>query len=86
MLNNPVNKKTKMATQHLLVPKHEKLSDKDKAELLKSYSISVNELPRILLSDPAIADLSVKEGDVIKVTRKSATSGEAYYYRGVVNG
>ena len=78
--------KEKMATQHLLIPKHEKLSDKDKAELLKKYSISVNELPKILLSDTAIAELNVKEGDVIKITRKSSTSGEAYYYRGVVNG
>ena len=75
-----------MARQHLLIPQHEKLPDKEKAELLKKYNITVNALPKILLSDPAIAELNIKEGDVIKITRKSPTSGESFYYRGVVNG
>ena len=73
-------------TSHNLVPEHVKLSDKEKAELLAKYNIKARDLPRILLSDPAIAELNVKEGDVVKISRKSQTSGEAAYYRGVVNG
>lgn len=75
-----------MAVQHILVPKHIKLSDKEKEEVLKKYNIKVGDLPKIFLSDPALADLDVKEGDVIKIIRKSPTSGEAVYYRGVTSG
>lgn len=72
--------------QHSLIPQHSKLSDKEKAELFKKYGITLKELPKILLSDSAIAELSVQEGDVIKIVRKSPTRGEATYYRGVVSG
>lgn len=69
--------------KHVLVPKHSKLSEKDKQSMFERYGISVKELPRINSSDPAIADLDVKAGDVIKITRKSATAGESIFYRGV---
>jgi len=84
--SGPSYSTSKMAKKHSLIPEHAKLSDKDTAELLKKYSITLKELPRILLSDPAIEDLSVKEGDVIKITRKSPTSGESTYYRVVISG
>jgi len=73
-------------TQHLLVPVHKKISEKEKAELLKKYNITAMGLPKILINDPAIAGLDAKEGDVIKITRKSHTAGEAAYYRGVTSG
>jgi len=72
--------------QHNLVPAHKKLSEKEKAELLKRYNVTIKELPKILITDPAIAGLDVAEGDVIKVVRKSPTSGETFYYRGVIRG
>ena len=42
------------------------------------------ELPLIFVTDPAILGLGVKPGDMIKITRKSATAGESFYYRYVV--
>ena len=75
-----------MAKQHLLIPEHVKATEKEKADLFKKYNITLKHLPRILLSDPAIADLNVKEGDVVKIIRKSPTGGEVAYYRGVVSG
>ena len=72
--------------KHILVPEHKKLSEKDKAELLKKYNITLKELPKILNSDPAIAELDVDEGDVIKITRNSRTAGKTVYYRGVIRG
>ncbi|MCK4522261.1 MAG: DNA-directed RNA polymerase subunit H [Nanoarchaeota archaeon] len=69
---------------HILVPKHIKLSEKEKQELLQKYDISPRELPRILKKDPAIKDMDIKRGDVIKIIRKSQTSGEAIFYRCVV--
>lgn len=72
-------------TQHILVPKHIKISETEKKALLERYHISVKELPKISKIDPAIEDLNVKEGDVIKIIRKSPTAGEAVFYRWVIN-
>ena len=72
-------------TKHGLVPKHIKLSDKDKKQLLEKYNITLNELPKILANDPAIKDLGLKTGDIVKIERKSKTAGEYDYYRGVIN-
>lgn len=78
--------KTIIVKEHVLLPKHEKLSEKEKKELLEEYHITMKELPRIKESDAAIQSLKAKPGDVIKITRKSPTAGEAVFYRGVING
>ncbi len=85
--SGPLHKKMKRKldiSNHVLVPKHSKVGEKEKQELLKKHNISVNELPRILKSDPVIDTLGVKQGDVIKIKRISATSGESVFYRVVV--
>ncbi len=74
-----------IVSKHVLIPKHIKIGEKEKKELLEKYNISLKELPKILKDDPAIASLNVKPGDVIKVIRKSPTAGEAIFYRGVTN-
>ncbi|MGM5485163.1 MAG: DNA-directed RNA polymerase subunit H [Nanobdellota archaeon] len=71
--------------KHVLVPEHKKLTDKQKKEVLKSYGVTVNQLPKILSSDPALANIDVKQGDVVMVKRQSPTIGESVYYRGVVD-
>jgi DNA-directed RNA polymerase subunit H len=73
-------------TKHILVPKHAKASEKEKKDLLESYKITIRELPRMVKSDPALQLLDIDEGDVIKITRPSPTSGETVFYRRVVNG
>ena len=72
-------------TKHVLIPKHSKLSDKDKAQVLSQYGIVAENLPRILKADSAIADLGVSSGDVIKIVRSSPTAGESIFYRVVVD-
>ena len=72
-------------TKHLLVPKHIKVYEREKQEILKKYNITVKELPKILLNDPSIDHLDVKVDDVIKIQRKSPTAGEVVFYRCVVN-
>ena len=76
----------KTAIKHTLIPKHTKLSEKEKAAVLEKYDLSPNELPSILLSDRALVDLDIEEGDVIKIERDSPTAGKTIFYRGVVNG
>ena len=73
-------------TKHILVPKHVKLSEKEKQELIEKYNVRMRELPKILKNDPAIKHLNVKNGDIIKIIRKSPTAGESIFYRGVING
>lgn len=77
---------TKLDIQkHSLVPKHTKISEKDKKALFEQYNISIKQLPKITRNDPAIAHLEVKPGDIIKISRSSATAGKSIYYRGVSN-
>ena len=72
-------------TDHILLPKHVKLGEKEKKALLENYSITIRELPKISIHDPALRGMELKAGDVLKVIRKSHTAGTAVFYRGVVN-
>ena len=70
--------------KHEFVPKHELLSDKDGKKLLERLGIVKSQLPKINKRDPAIRELNVKLGDIIKITRDSKTAGKAVYYRVVI--
>ena len=69
--------------KHVLIPLHEKISEKEKKELLTRYNITFRELPKIALKDPALVGLQAKKQDVIRITRNSPTAGKIYFYRGV---
>ncbi len=71
---------------HALIPKHSKLGEKEKTELLKKYNITIEQLPSILKTDAAIISLNAKPDDVIKIERNSPTAGTAVFYRVVING
>jgi DNA-directed RNA polymerase subunit H (RpoH/RPB5) len=70
--------------EHELIPEHFKLSEKDAKDLLKKYNVTIREMPKILITDPAIAHMDVKEGDIIKIKRTSRTAGEMFFFRGVI--
>ncbi len=70
-------------SKHELVPKHSKLSERETKELFEKYSIELLNLPRIFKNDPAIQELDIKEGDIVKISRKSPTAGETVFYRRV---
>ena len=80
----PIKKKITLAPDHVDVPKHEIMVKKDAKEVLEKYHCKTTDLPLILVTDPAIIGLGVKPGDMIKIIRKSATAGESFYYRYVV--
>ena len=74
----------KLVPDHVYVPKHEIMTKKDAEKVLKDFNCNPTELPFIFVNDPAILGLGVKPGDMIKITRKSGTAGESFYYRYVV--
>lgn len=71
---------------HQLVCKHSKVADAEKESLLKRYEITRQDLPKIMLHDPAIKNLGAKAGDVIKIERESKTAGKSAYYREAIEG
>ena len=73
-----------LAPDHIYVPKHEVMTKKEAEEVLEKYHCKATDLPLIFVTDPAILAIGVKPGDMIKITRKSATAGESSYYRYVV--
>ena len=80
----PIKKKITLAPDHVDVPKHEIMERKHAEGVLEKYHCKTTDLPLIFANDPAIIGLGVKPGDMIKITRKSATAGESLYYRYVV--
>jgi DNA-directed RNA polymerase subunit H len=70
---------------HQFVPKHELLSKKDAEELMHEFHIRPHQLPYIKSNDPAAETLGAKMGDILRITRKSATAGEVIVYRYVVD-
>lgn len=73
-------------TKHVLVPKHSKITEKEKKQLFEKYKIFLENLPCILRVDSAIAELDVKEDDIIKIVRYSPTAGTTTFYRRVIHG
>jgi DNA-directed RNA polymerase subunit H len=72
--------------EHALIPKHKKISEKEKKELFEKYCITFNDLPSIHKNDPALAGIEVEIGDVIRIERDSLTAKKTLFYRGVING
>jgi DNA-directed RNA polymerase subunit H len=79
-------KKILKITDHINQPKHEILPKNQAEDVLKKYNTKPSQLPYILQSDRGIEDLDPRPGDIIKITRRSPTSGESVYYRYVVEG
>jgi DNA-directed RNA polymerase subunit H len=69
---------------HELVPEHTILNQEERKVVLEKYKIKPENLPKILLSDPAVKAVKAKDGDILKIVRKSKTAGTSLYYRVVV--
>lgn len=68
--------------KHELVPKHEKLSERDARQVMEQYMLKTkSQLPIIHRTDVIARWLGLRHGDVVKITRYNETSGEYFYYR-----
>lgn len=79
-------KKQIQIEDHILLFKHERLSEKATEEVLNKYNISASQLPKIFKKDPALKGQEVKSGDVIEIERNSPTANKVKFYRVVVDG
>ena len=69
-----------------IVPKHILLADSEVDGKLGPLNVSREQLPRILLKDPALKalDQEAKPGDVVEIHRVSESAGANLAYRIVV--
>ena len=74
-------KTTFVVSDHILVSHHELCTEEEKKQILTKYKAQPFQMPRITANDPALRHLSVKVGDLIKITRNSETAGIATFYR-----
>lgn len=67
---------------HVLVPKHEKITDEEVKVLLENHMLkSPFQLPHISKGDIMARYLGLRHGDVVRITRINDTSGSCFYYR-----
>lgn len=59
------------------------LSKEQAAELLSKYNLTLDQLPKIPVSDAGIAELKPERNDIVKIVRNSPTAGKIVYYRRV---
>lgn len=71
-------------TDHVLVPKHEILSQEEKKTLLSQNNATEEQFPYLFSIDPVAREIGAKPGDMVRITRISDTAGETSYYRFVV--
>ena len=69
-----------------LVPKHILLDDSEVDGKLEPLNVIREQLPKILLKDPALKalDQEAKPGDVVEIHRVSESAGSNFAYRVVV--
>ncbi|KDE54309.1 DNA-directed RNA polymerase subunit H [Methanoculleus sp. MH98A] len=69
---------------HEMVPDHQIMGEEEVADLLATYHITLEQLPKIYHDDPAVKTIGGEVGNVIRIIRDSRTAGRAEAYRLVV--
>jgi len=69
---------------HVLVPKHELLSEEEARKILETLKLTKEQLPKIKADDPIAKEIGAKVGDIVRIERESPTSGKSIVYRLVV--
>jgi len=68
---------------HELQPKHSRLNKEEAKKLLEKLNISLSQLPKISLEDPAIINNNFQIGEVIRIDRKTE-EGEIEFFKVIV--
>ena len=66
---------------HMLVPKHEIMTEEEISEEFSDVDYDFKDLPKIRSDDPVVKAIGAKVGDVLRITRESQTAGVFVTYR-----
>ncbi len=58
-------------TKHFIVPKHRKISENEKQKFLSENNFNLENLPKILITDPIVRYYNFKIGDILEIIRKN---------------
>ena len=66
---------------HMLVPKHEIMSEDEISEEFSDVDYDYKNLPKIKSDDPVVKTIGAVAGNVLRITRESQTAGVFVTYR-----
>ena len=66
---------------HMLVPKHEIMTEEEISEEFSDVDYDFKDLPKIRANDPVVEAIGAEPGNVLRITRESQTAGVFITYR-----
>ncbi|WP_458453285.1 DNA-directed RNA polymerase subunit H [Methanobrevibacter sp.] len=66
---------------HMLVPKHEIMTEEEISESFSDVDYDFKDLPKIKSTDPVVKAIGAEPGNILKITRESQTAGVFVTYR-----
>ena len=66
---------------HMLVPKHEIMTEEEISDEFSDVDYDFKDLPKIKSNDPVVNAIGAQPGNVLRITRKSDTAGVFVTYR-----
>ncbi len=66
-------------SDHVIVPKHRLITEKEVKELLETLDLKKDNLPRIFDSDPQVKILNGKVGQIVEIDRIEGGVKVPYY-------
>jgi len=67
--------------EHMLVPKHEIMTEEEISEEFSDVDYNFKDLPKIRADDPVVEEIGAEPGNVLRITRESQTAGVFVTYR-----
>ena len=67
--------------KHMLVPKHEIMTEDEILTEFGDVDYNFKNLPKIKVYDPVVLAIGARKGDILRITRESQTAGVFVTYR-----
>ena len=67
--------------KHMLVPKHEIMTEEEISNEFSDVDYDFKDLPKIKVNDPVAKSIGAEPGNILRITRESQTAGVFVTYR-----
>ena len=67
--------------KHMLVPKHEIMTEEEISNEFSDADYDFKDLPKIKVNDPVVKSIGAEPGNILRITRESQTAGVFVTYR-----